>query len=130
MAVSTAERNFNYFTYASDDGTSYNMRGDQTWGNAAASGGTAAGNHPEYGPRSRRRSPRLAVFRDPGSFRTFTGVVYTTAAYAALNVGSSTVTLKLKGAETGVVYTLVKKTPERIPSTVVGRQDGQDSLAT
>lgn len=126
----TSARNFNYFSYVSDDGNTYNMRGDQLWGNAAASGGTAAGAHPAYGRQSRRRHPRKVTFRDALSFRTFTATVYTAAAYAALSIGSSTSTRFLPGAATGVVFTLVAKQPEKIPTSVVGRQDTQDTLAT
>jgi hypothetical protein len=130
MSVSTAGRNFNYFSYASDDGTTYNLKGDAVWGAAGASGGTAAGAHPAYGRASRRRAPRKAIFRDPGSFRTFTGTVYTSTAYNALSIGSSTVSRQLPGAQTAVTFTLIKKVAEKIPTTVIGRQDGQDSLAS
>lgn len=129
MAVTTSERLFNYFNYASDDGSSYNLRADQAWGQLAASGGTAASSPRAYGRSSRRRTPRKAIYRDPSSFRTFTGIVFTSAAYAALVIGTSTVSRQLKGASTPVVYTLIKKIPEKIPTTVVGRQDTQDTLA-
>jgi hypothetical protein len=130
MPVTTVGRNFNYFNYVSDDGSTYNMKADQVWGNLAASGGTAASAPRSYGRASRRRQPRRATYRDPTSFRTFSGPVFTSAAYAALVVGTATITRYFPGAETGVVYTLVKKTPEKLPTSVVGRQDGQDTLAT
>lgn len=129
MAVTTSERLFNYFTYTSDDGSTYNLRADQAWGQLAASGGTAASAPRAYGRASRRRAPRKATYRDASSFRTFTGPVFTAAAYAALVIGTSTVSRQLKGASTPVTYTLIKKTPEKIPTTVVGRQDTQDTLA-
>lgn len=75
MAVTTSEPLVNYFNYASDDGSAYNLRANQAWGQAAASGGTAANSPRAYGRSSRRRSTRKAIFRDPLSFRTFTGVV-------------------------------------------------------
>lgn len=129
MSVTTTERNFNYFTYASDDGRSYNVKGDQAWGGAAASGGTAAGANAVYGRQTRRRRLRKVIFRDPNSFRTITLTVYTAAAYNAINVGATTITRALKGASTGVVFTAVKKIPELIPTSTVGRQDLQDTLA-
>jgi hypothetical protein len=129
MAVTTSERLFNYFNYTSDDGSVYNMRADQAWGQLAASGGTAASAPRAYGRASRRRAPRKAVFRDANSFRTFTGTVFTAAAYAALVIGTTTITRQLKGASTLVNFVCIKKVPEKIPTTVVGRQDLQDTLA-
>jgi hypothetical protein len=126
----TSARNFNYFSYLSDDGNTYNMRGDQLWGNGAPSGGTAAGAHPAYGRQSRRRHPRKVTFRDPGSFRTFTAAVYTPTAYAALSIGSTTTSRFLPGSATAIVYTCVAKTPEKVPTSVVGRQDLQDTEAS
>jgi hypothetical protein len=117
------QKNFDYFAYDSDDGTSYCMRGDEDWGGAAASGGTACAGEPAYGRATTRRSPRYAIYRDPATFRTFRGVVYTPAAYAALTVGTSTRAINVPGNVAAVTYTLVKKVPERIPSTVVGRQN-------
>jgi len=116
------QKNFDYFSYDSDDGSAYCLRGDDDWGNAAASGGSACAGEPAYGRATTRRSPRFAIFRDPTTFRTFRGVVYTPAAYAALTVGTSTRVVDYPGSATPQTYTLVKKVPERIPSTVVGRQ--------
>lgn len=117
------QRNFDYFAYESDDGTTYCLRADDDWGNAAASGGSACAGEPAYGRASARRAPRRAIFRDPDTFRTFSGVVFTAAAYAALVVGTSTVNRSVEGLAGTVTYTLVKKVAEKIPSTVVGRQN-------
>ena len=116
------QRNFDYFAYDSDDATSYCLKGDDDWGNNADSGGTACAGEPAYGRATTRRSPRFAIYRDPTTFRTFRGVVYTPAAYAALTVGTDTVAITYPGSATPQNYTLVKKVPEKIPSTVVGRQ--------
>jgi hypothetical protein len=116
------QRNFNYFSYVSDDGVTYNLRCDQDWGDNAASGLTARGNHPAYGRATRRRHPRYFLYRDPTTFRTFRGPVGTAAAYTAAAIGD-TLALAVPG-ETGTVnYQLVKKIPEAIPSTIVGRQN-------
>ena len=121
------QRNFDYFSYDSDDATSYCLRGDDDWGNDADSGGSACAGEPAYGRATRRRAPRYAIFRDPTTFRTFRGVVFTPAAYAALTVGTSTHDVSVPGLTAPVTYTLVKKVPEKIPSTVVGRQDPDHS---
>ena len=120
MAV---QRNWNYFAYASDDGTTYSLRADQDWGNNATSGGVVAAGQPPYGRATTRRSPRRLLFRDPATFRTFSGPAFTAAAYNAAVVGTTTVAVPVPGNAAPVTYTLVKKEPERIPSTVVGRQD-------
>lgn len=120
MAV---QRNWNYFQYHSDDGTTYALRADQDWGNDAASGGALAAGQPAYGRATRRRTPRRLIFRDPTTFRTFSGPAFTAAAYAAATVGTTTHSVSVPGNVAAIVYTLVKKEPERIPSTVVGRQD-------
>lgn len=117
------QKNFDYFSYDSDDATSYCLRGDDTWGNDADSGGTACAGEPAYGRATRRRAPRKAIFRDPTTFRTFSGVVYTPAAFTALTIGVDTVDVLLPGLVAAQTYTLVKKVPEKIPSTVVGRQN-------
>ena len=117
------QRNFDYFAYESDDATTYCLRADEDWGNNAASGGAACAGAPAYGRATSRRAPRKAIYRDPQTFRTFTEPVFTPTAYAALTVGTSTWAVNVPGLATTVSYTLVKKVPERIPSTVVGRQD-------
>jgi len=121
MAV--AQLNYDYFAYESDDGTTYCKRSDDDWGNDAASGGAACAGAVAWGGDSRRRSTRKAIFRDPTTFRTRTLPVFTAAAYAALTVGTDTLTVAIPGSATAATYTLVKKVPEKVPSTVVGRQD-------
>jgi hypothetical protein len=116
------QRNLGFFSYDSDDGTSYCIKGDALWGADGDSGGSACAGEPAYGAATTRRSPRYAIFRDPTTFRTFKSVVYTPAAYAALTIGTSTQLVTLPGSVTQQSYTLVKKVPERIPSTVIGRQ--------
>jgi hypothetical protein len=116
------QKNLGFFSYDSDDATSYCLKGDKEWGDAAASGGSACTGEPAYGRATTRRAPRFVIFRDPTTFRTFRGVVYTPAAYAALTVGSSTRSITLPGSATPQTYTVVKKVPEKIPSTVIGRQ--------
>lgn len=118
-----SQRNWNYFAYHSDDGLTYSLRGDQDLGNNAVSGGALAAGQPAYGRATRRRQPRRFIFRDPTTFRTVSTPVYTTAAYDAGQVGVTTVNVPVPGNAAAVVYTLVKKVPERIPTTVVGRQD-------
>lgn len=121
MAVQ--QLNYDYFAYESDDGSTYCKRSDDDWGNNADSGGAACAGAVAWGADSARRSVRKAIYRDPTTFRTRTLPVFTAAAYAALTVGTDTLSVAIPGSETASTYTLVKKVPEKVPSTVVGRQD-------
>jgi len=116
------QKNRGYFSYDSDDGTSYCVPGDAEWGADAASGGSACAGERAYGRQSTRRHLRRAIFRDPTTFRTYSGIVYTPAAYAALTIGSSTFGVTVADSATPVTYTLVAKVPEKIMGTVVGQQ--------
>lgn len=118
------QRNFNYARYASDDGTNYCLKADQNWiTGAALSGAAACAGAPAYGRATTRRSPRKLTFRDPATFRTVVEPAFTAAAYAAAIVGTTTYDVHVPGNVAVVTYTLVKKTPEKVPSTVIGRQD-------
>ena len=123
--MAATQRNFNYSQYVSDDGTTYCLKAAQEWISAAGNpGGSAACSaNPAYGRATVRRSPRKIIYRDSTTFRTVTVPVFTTAAYAALDVGSATLSVFVPGEAGAVTYTAVKKIAERIPSTVIGRQD-------
>jgi len=114
------QRNFEYYAYDSDDGTSYCLKADEFWGDAAGHGGSACAGEPAYGSSTTRRHPRKAIYQDPTTFRTISGPVFTPAAYAALTVGTSTLSVAVHGSATAVTYTLRKKVPEAVPSTVKG----------
>lgn len=117
------QRNFNYSQYESDDGTTYCIKADQAWISNAASGSAACAGNPPYGRATSRRSPRKIILRDPTTFRTQTLPVFTTAAFAALTVGTFTTAVAVPGETATVTYTSVKKVAEKVPSTVIGRQD-------
>jgi hypothetical protein len=74
------------------------------------------------GRHTTRRHVRRAIYRDPTTFRTFSGTVYTPAAYAALTIGTATFDVTVPDSATAVTYTLVAKVPEKIMGTVVGQQ--------
>jgi len=117
------QRNWDYYQYVSDDGTTYALRTSMEW---AAEAGFAlnalTGGEPRLIP-SKTQQPRRAIYRDPTTFRTASGPVGTAAAYAALVIGSDTIDVSVPGLATSVTYTLVKKVAEKIPSTVSGRHD-------
>lgn len=117
------QRNFGYSQYASDDGTTYCIKADSNQIANSDLGGAACTSQPAYGRATTRRAPRKAVYVDSTTFRTVTTPVFTATAYAALTVGTSTVAIHVPGETATVTYTLKKKIGEKIPSTVIGRQD-------
>jgi len=121
--VPADQRNFAFVSYESDDGASYCIKSDSHDAANTDLGGVVCTTEKPYGAVTKRRSPRKAIFRDGTTFRTKTAIVFTPTAYSALTVGSDTVSVAVPGLATPVVYTLVKKVPERVPSTVIGRQD-------
>lgn len=122
IAMPATQRNFDYFSYASDDGTTYNIRASVEW---AANSATGLSARTSGAPRligSKTQRPRTFIYRDPTTFRITTGPVGTTTAYTAAALGD-TVAVFVPGLATSVNYTLVKKVPERVPTSIVGRQD-------
>lgn len=115
--------NYAYASYESDDGDSYCIKANAADTTNTDLGGAACTTEKPYGAVTKRRSPRRAIFRDGTTFRTHTAIVFTSTAYAALTVGSDSVSLHIPGNTATAEYLLVKKVPERVPSTVIGRQD-------
>lgn len=115
------ELNFDYYTYDSDDGTTYNIRASVEWA-AIANAGLAArtGGAPRF-IASKSQKPRKFIYRDPTTFRTFSGPVGTTAAYNAATLGD-VVAVPVAGLAAAVNYELVSKVPEHVPTSIVGRQ--------
>lgn len=114
--------NYSYFTYASSDGTTYNIRAETGWAGVGAHGLAArTSGAPRY-IASKQQSPRRFIYRDPDTFRTRSGPVGTSAAFDAASLGD-TITVSLPGLAATAGYLLVKKVPERVPTSIVGRQD-------
>lgn len=116
------QQNFNYFTYVSDDGVTYNLRASTTWAATAAHGLAARTAGAPRLIASKSQSPRKFIYRDPTTFRTVQGPVGTAADYAAAALGDI-VAFAVPGLTGTVSYELVKKVPEQVPTSIVGRQD-------
>ena len=119
-----SQRNFNYSDYESDDGTTYCLKASaeaiaetETGAVSPCTSGIA------YGRATKRRAPRFGIYRDPTTFRTVRYPFFTPTDYAAATVGTDTSSVFVPGLATAVIYTLVKKVPERVPSIIIGRQD-------
>jgi hypothetical protein len=111
------QKNFDYFTYESADGTSYNLRCDEDWAAVAAHGMAARANgQPRYIASGRQR-PRMAKYVDLTTGRSRTGPIGTSAAFDALVIGA-TQDFAVSGGATPITYTLVAVTGEKVPGSV------------
>lgn len=115
------QRNWNYYTYESDDGTTYNIRAAVEWAAVAAHGLAARTNGAPRFIASKSQTPRKFIYRDATTGRSASGPVGTSAAYTAATLGDDA-TIVVPGLATGVTYDLVKKVPEKVPTTIVGTQ--------
>jgi hypothetical protein len=112
------QRNFGYFTYESDDGTSYNLKADSDWAAITEHGLAARVNgQPRY-IASGLQKPRRVRYVDLTTGRSVEGPVGTAAAYAALDIGD-THSFPVTGSGTTVVYTLAAKIGEKVPGSVI-----------
>jgi hypothetical protein len=111
------QRNFDYFTYVSDDGTSYNLRCDSDWAAISAFGLAARANgQPRY-IASGQQKTRHVKYVDLTTGRSRTGPIGTAAAYAALSIGA-TQAFAVPGQVATVTYTLAAKVGEKVPGSV------------
>jgi hypothetical protein len=112
------QRNWQYFTYVSADGTSYNIRADADWGAIAGHGLAARANgQPRYITTGSKK-PRSATYTDLTTGRTRTGPIGTSAAFDALVLGA-TQDFNVPGEVAAVSYTLTRITGERVPGSVI-----------
>jgi hypothetical protein len=115
------QRNWNYYTYVSDDGTTYNIRAAVEWAAIAAH---ALAARTDGAPRyiaSKQQQPRRVIYRDTTTGRSTQGPIGTAAGYAAIGIGD-TEDFSVPGLATAVSYTAAKKVAERVPTTLVGTQ--------
>lgn len=113
------QRNFSLYKYVDDNAVSWNLRGEKEAVRQAVDGSAAAGGYPAFVPTARHK-PRTIVYQDLTTFRTKRVIFYTAAAFAAITLGSSTLTFMIEGSATGVVYTAAQKLAERNPKAVAG----------
>ena len=116
------QKNFQLYTYVDDNAVSWNKRGEADAIRNAVDGSAAFGAHPNWGRETRRHSVRKVIYQDGTTFRTKTIIVYTPTAFAAITVGTSTLSFMVEGEATAVVYTASHKVPERQPSAQAARQ--------
>ena len=113
MAVN--QKNFSYFTYVDDNGDTWNVRGEDGGAFSGVDGHAAlTAGAPVFGRNTRRRHLRYVEATDPSNFRKVRGIVYTAAAYAAIDAGD-VVNVSVAGGGTAVPYSVTAKIPERQP---------------
>jgi hypothetical protein len=110
--------NFGYFTYESGEGLSYNIRASSEWA-AITEHGLAARvtGQPRY-TSGGSRHPRKAIYKDLTTGRSKSGPVGTSDAFDALTIGD-THDFPVPDQTADVTYTLVAKTGEKIPGSVI-----------
>lgn len=115
------QRNFKWYRYVDDSARNWAIRADADWGDSAASG-LAAFNaaDPPFGPESRVHRPRKVTYQDPVTFRTFTGIMGTAAAFAA---APATHDVTVPGLVAPVTYTLASKRGEKLQVARTSRND-------
>lgn len=112
------QRNFGYFTYESDDGTSYNLKVDAAWAAVGAHGFAARANGQPRLIASGLQKPRMVRYVDLTTGRSVQGAIGTAAAYAALDIGD-THDFPVPGQVAAVTYTLAAKIGEKVPGSVI-----------
>lgn len=111
------QKNFDYFTYVSDDGTSYNLRVDMDWAGVVTHDLSGRVNGQPRFIASKSQRPRMATYVDLTTGRSRTGPIGTATAFAALTIGDTN-SFAVSGSGTAVTYTLVSKVGEKIPGSV------------
>lgn len=116
------QKNIGLFTYVDNNAVSWNKRGEAETVRQAVDGSAAFGAHPNWGRETTRHSVRKIIYQDPTTFRTKTVIFYTAAAWAAVVLGTDTISFPVEGEATAVVYTATKKIGERQPAVAAPRQ--------
>lgn len=111
------QKNFDYYTYVSADGTTYNIRADMDWAAVAGHGLAARANGQPRFIASKSQRPRKATYVDLTTGRSRSGPIGTAAAFDALVIGA-TQDFAVQGGAAVVTYTLASKVGEKVPGSV------------
>lgn len=115
------QKNFSYFTYVDDNGTTWNVRGEDGGAFSAVDGHTAlTPGEPVWGRQTRRRHVRYVEATDPTTFRKIRGIVYTPTAFAAIAPGAD-IAANVEGLATTVVFDVSAKVAEKQPVAAASR---------
>lgn len=114
------QKNFQNFLYVDDNGVSWTKRGEDGGAAAAVDGHAASTGAPTWIDSSRMKVRRV-IYQDPTTFRTIDPIIYTSAAFSAITLGS-TLAVQVPGLATTVNYTASKKVAEKQPKRTAARQ--------
>lgn len=115
------QKNFSYFTYVDDNGTTWNVRGEDGGAGTAVDGHAAlTAGAPVWGRQTTRRHVRYAEATDPTTFRKVRFIVYTPTAFNALT-GGQDIAVLVEGLATTVNYDLSAKIAEKQPIAAASR---------
>jgi hypothetical protein len=114
------QKNFQNFLYVDDNGVEWTKRGEDGGAGAAVDGHAAQTGKPVWIDNSRMRARRV-IYQDPTTFRIVSVVIYTAAAYAAIDLGD-VVAVQVAGLATTVNFAAIQKLPEKQPSRKTARQ--------
>ena len=117
--MAASQKNFTLFTYVDDNSVSWNIRGELDSVRNAVDGSAVPGGNPPFIPTS-RHAPRKIVYKDSSTLRTKTLIFYTAAAFAAITLGTDTLSFPVEGEATAVTYTAAKKIGEKNPDATRG----------
>lgn len=117
--MAASQKNFTLFTYTDDNAVNWNIRGELDAVRNAVDGSSASGGNPPFIP-TKRHAPRKVVYRDASTFRTKTCIFYTSAAFAAITLGTSSLSFPVEGEATAVLYVADKKIGEKNPAATPG----------
>jgi hypothetical protein len=114
------QKNFDNFLYVDDSAVSWTKRGESGGAGSAIDGHATGTGAPTWidGPRMK---VRRVIAQDATTFRTISFIVYTAAAFAAIDLGDD-VAVQVEGLATTVNYDVVKKLGEKQPSRGVSRK--------
>jgi hypothetical protein len=110
--------NFGYYSYESDDGTTYNLKADVEWAAVTEHGLAARANGQPRLIASGLQRPRMVRYVDLTTGRSRVGPIGTAAAYAAIDIGD-THSFAVQGSATAVSYTVAAKVGEKVPGSVI-----------
>ena len=110
--------NFGYYSYVSDDGTTYNLKADVEWAAVTEHALDARANGQPRLIASGAQRPRTVVYQDLTTGRTKQGPVGTAAAFAAIDIGD-THSFAQPGSATAISMTVVRKVGEKVPGSVI-----------
>lgn len=114
------QKNFQYYTYVDDSGTTWNKRGELDPARNAIDGSAAFTPGAPVWRDTRSMRVRRAVLVDATTFRTKSIIVYTPTAFSAIT-GSTSASFPVEGSGTSVLYTLSQKQAEVQPVAKASR---------